>query len=192
MTKVRRALALLLLSTACASSPERPYAAQPLPHAGAADAALSAFGARLHAALEQGQPGRVLLDGDGLSRVLLPQAEAQLLAQRAPLRAPGYMADGQGSPWTGSYYAEICVQQGREEPEGGPLGLRAPGFVFERALLVGREAGGGAIAAWVEGVFVYTDAGFYALTLERVETPRRDHSDLELAVCELRARAAAP
>jgi hypothetical protein len=191
VTRIRFAPALVLL-LACASTPAPPHAAQPLPHAGAADAALSACGARLHAALGQGQPARVLLDGSGLSRVLLPEAESRVLAQRAPLRAPGYVADTKSSLWSGSRFAEICVQQGREEPPNGALGLRAPGFVFERALLVGRELDGGLLAAWVEGVFVYTDAGFYALSLERVEPPRRDHSDLELAVCELRARSASP
>jgi hypothetical protein len=49
--------------------------------------------------------------------------------------------------------------------------------------------GGGALAGWVEGQFLHTDAGFGALRLDRVEAPRRDHADLELAICELRARA---
>jgi hypothetical protein len=83
-------------------------------------------------------------------------------------------------------YAGLCIQQGRAEPSGGSLGLRAPGFVFERALLIGRDGGGGAVASWVEGRFLHTDAGFGALSLERVEAPRRDHADLELADCELR------
>jgi hypothetical protein len=83
-------------------------------------------------------------------------------------------------------YAGLCVQQGRSEPSGGPIGLRAPGFVFERALLIGREPDGGPVASWVEGEFLNTDAGFGALTLERVEPPRRDHADLELAQCEIR------
>ena len=60
------------------------------------------------------------------------------------------------------------------------------------ALVVGHEPGGGALAGWVEGEFLNTDAGFGALSLERVETPRRDHADLQLAVCELRARARDP
>jgi hypothetical protein len=72
------------------------------------------------------------------------------------------------------------------------LGLRRSGFVFERGLLIGREAGGGQLAGWVEGVFVLTERGFVALEIERVEPPRRDHSDLELAECELADHRSSP
>jgi hypothetical protein len=68
------------------------------------------------------------------------------------------------------------------------LGLQADGWIFDRFLLIGRRPSGRRIAAWVEGVFVYTDAGFTALDLERVEEPRWEHSDLEIAPCDLSIR----
>jgi hypothetical protein len=71
-------------------------------------------------------------------------------------------------------------------------GLRQSGFVFERGLLIGREAGGGELAGWVEGVFVLTGQGFVALEIQRVEPPRRDHSDLELAECEIADHRSSP
>ncbi len=35
---------------------------------------------------------------------------------------------------------------------------------------------------------MFSDAGFGALDLERVETPRWEHSDLELAPCDMAIR----
>jgi hypothetical protein len=136
-----------------------------------------------------GRPAEVAFDEKTLDRLLLPDAGRRALALRAQMPGPRSLPSDQSALWAGARYAEICVQQGRAEPRAGSLGLRAPGFVFERALVVGREPGGGSLAGWVEGAFLHTDAGFGALTLERVEAPRRDHADLELAVCELRARA---
>jgi hypothetical protein len=154
-----------------------------------AEPALARFGARLYAALARGKPLEVVFDDAALHRLLVPEAERIALARRARTPGPLRLPETERALWAQARYAEICIQQGRAEPRAGTLGLRAPGFVFERALLVGHEPGGGALAAWVEGEFLHTDAGFGALTLERIETPRRDHSDLELAVCELRARA---
>ena len=55
------------------------------------------------------------------------------------------------------------------------------------ALRVGISArlGGRRVASWVEGAFVYTREGFRALDLTRVEVPRWEHADLELAACDM-------
>jgi hypothetical protein len=44
------------------------------------------------------------------------------------------------------------------------------------------------VAAWVEGTFLATDAGVYALLLSRVEVPRREHADLAIQQCDLEDR----
>jgi len=173
-------------SAAPASGPTKPL---PLSQLQSAEPALARFGQRLYAALARGKPFEIAFDAGGLRNLLLPEAEHVALVRRAQTPGPLSLPESERALWAQARYAEICIQQGRVEPRAGTLGLRAPGFVFERALLVGREPGGGALAAWVEGEFLHTDAGFGALSLERIEAPRRDHSDLELAVCELRAQA---
>jgi hypothetical protein len=175
-----------------AATPRAPTTARPLPHAGAADADLAAFGRALHAALSAGRPADVVLDDAALERLLSVEAEQRWIAMRAQAPGPARLPDVDRQQWQGTRYAELCVQQGRLESAQGALGLRSPGFVFERALIVGRDPGGGALGAWVEGVFLYTDTGFAALAIERIEAPRPDHADLELAVCELRARDERP
>lgn len=189
---MRFAIAALLLGCGATAASSAPTTARPLPHAGAADDELEAFGRELHAVLTAGRPADLLLADAALASLFEPEAEQRWLALRARGPGPGRLSDSDQRQWQRTRYAELCVQQGRLEPAHGALGLRAPGFVFERALLVGREAGGGAVAAWIEGVFLYTDAGFGALAIERVEAPRPDHADLELAVCELRTRAEEP
>ena len=89
-------------------------------------------------------------------------------------------------------YAGICLQGAREAPADGPLGLEMPGWVFDRFLLIGLRVPGQRLATWLEGVFLYTDAGFFALDLERVEEPRWEHSDLEIAPCDLSIRGDLP
>jgi len=81
-------------------------------------------------------------------------------------------------------FSGACFQGLREEPAGTVTGLIEPGWLFERVLLVGQEATG-RVATWLEGEFLWTDAGFGALTILSVEDPRRGHADLELAVCDV-------
>ncbi|HEX2679430.1 MAG TPA: hypothetical protein VHM19_22420 [Polyangiales bacterium] len=162
-----------------------PRLPEPLPAGDNAPAALDAFGRRLYAAVASSRWSEVLFDDEALDALLEPTAANRIgTVQRAVA-----LSTQQRELWNVATYAGICVQQGRLEPAAGPVALRAEGFLFERALLIGREPGGGLIAGWVEGRFLNTDAGFGALQIERVETPRRDHSDLELQVCELRVLA---
>jgi hypothetical protein len=149
---------------------------------------LEQFGHRLYDALSGGRIDGFALDEGALRSVLLPAAAQRALARRA--QSPSFrLAPDDRALLGAARYAGICVQQGRVEPEAGVIGLRHAGFLFERALVIGREPGGGAVASWVEGRFVHTSSGFEALDFDRVEPPRRDHADLDLAVCELRAGA---
>lgn len=182
---------MLLVAAGCtATHPPVAIGARPLsPDPTAVRRELDAFGRKLYAALTHGRPEGVLLDEAALRALLVPAAAERSIARRAyGSSVPPVAADARALLGAASY-AGICVQQGRIEPEGGTLGLRHAGFLFERALLVGKEPGGGAVASWVEGRFVHTNAGFAVLGLERLEPPRRDHADLDLAVCELRAGA---
>src|SRR5204863_4678852 len=86
---------------------------------------------------------------------------------------------GDGGLFHGAHYQALCIQRARPEPAGGLLGLRQPGWVFDRVLVVAEEPGGGRVAAWAEGVFLHTDQGLGAVDLSRLEAPRRDHADLE-------------
>ena len=166
-----------------------PSTARPLSERGVDTAGeLDAFGSKLYTALASGSIAPVMLDDAALRALLLPDAASRLVAQRRATPTLALPAEA-GSLLRSARYAGLCVQQGRVEPRAGTLGLRASGFVFDRALLIGREAGGGAVASWVEGHFLHTDVGFGALSVERVESPRRDHADLELAECELRVEA---
>ena len=65
------------------------------------------------------------------------------------------------------------------------FGLRQPGWVIERLLIVAEDPSVGPVAAWVEGIFVLTNRGLGAISIARVEAPRPGHSDLELATCDL-------
>lgn len=186
------------LACACGASPpvgasvRVPREPRPLPAQGPAlTSALDDLGRRLYTAVTLGLWEEVLFNDTALEAVLQPvsvlairQLESQPTFHRAVV-----LSSEQRRLWAGARYAGLCIQQGRLEPASGPLALRAPGFVVARALLIGREPGGGAIAGWVEGDFVHTDVGFGALDIEHVETPRRDHADLELQVCELRVLA---
>jgi hypothetical protein len=164
-----------------------PTTARPLPQPAVdAERSLDAFGERLYAALATGHPEAVMLDDGAVNALLLPEAATRAAALRMTGGPALHLAADQRALLQSARYAGLCVQQGRAEPSGGTIGLRAPGFVFERALVIGREPDGGALASWVEGKFLNTDAGFAALTVERVEAPRRDHADLELAECEIR------
>lgn len=152
------------------------------------DAAVVHFGERAWAALRAGAPERLLYDDLDL-RELLDTAGATRLSARRLAAGPRLGVTVDLEALLGSAeYAGICLQGARDEEPGGVLGLRRGGWVFDRALLIGRRPGGRRIATWIEGTFLFTDAGFGALDLERVETPRWEHSDLEIAPCDVAVR----
>lgn len=168
---------------ACASSAPPPAPRELPTDAGLRHRMLATFGQRLYRALASGHLENVLANDRARDALLRPEIARR--SSRSLAAGPYDPPAGERERWGAARYAGLCVQSGRTELPAGIVGLRRTGFVFERGLLIGREAGGGELAGWVEGVFVLTEQGFVALEIERVETPRRDHSDLELAECEL-------
>lgn len=149
---------------------------------------MDAFGRRAWAALREGEPERLLYDDLDLRALLDTAGATRLSARRITLtQRLGSTADFPAL-LASAEYAGICLQGARDEEPGGVLGLRTEAWIFDRALVIGRRPGGRRIASWVEGTFVFTDSGFGALDLERVEAPRWEHSDLELAPCDLAIR----
>jgi len=175
---------------ACASTAPSPAPRELPTDARQRDRMLATFGQRLYRALASGHFEHVIADDRARDALLRPE-----VARRSSRSLAAGQYDSAASErelWGAARYSGLCVQSGRTELPAGVIGLRRTGFVFERGLLIGREAGGGELAGWVEGVFVLTEQGFVALEIERVETPRRDHSDLELAECELADHRGSP
>lgn len=145
--------------------------------------AMDAFGRRLHAALTAGRPADVLFGDDELRRLCDGSAATRIAARRGAtsMRAGAQPAVAQGLART--EYLGVCLQYARDDDDA--LGLESPGWTFRRVLLAARLPGGRRTALWVDGMFVFTDSGFGALDLERVEAPRWEHSDLELAPCDM-------
>jgi hypothetical protein len=169
-----------------APSTSEPTVPVEVPQAKAArDRALARVGRRLFDALRRGAPERLLFDDGVLRRLLEPDAATRVAAYRL---GRGARLDYRPAAFGGlrqSEYAGVCLQGARVEPSGTPLGLRKPGWVFDRALVAATTGSGRRLGAWVEGTFVYTNAGFGAIDLGRVEEPRWEHSDLELAPCDM-------
>jgi hypothetical protein len=189
-SELRGWLAGALLLAACAGQtspvvtrPETLPAEQP-----ARAQKLTEIGRRLFATLREGRPEQLVLDDLELGAVIEPAAVSRISLVRARGSALP-PARELVAAFEGTTYAGACFDRARPEAPAGELGLRAPGFVFDRVLVAGREPGGGTVAAWLEGTFVVTDAGVWALLLSRVEEPRREHADLALQACDLRDQA---
>lgn len=172
---------------ACASAPRAPSPRELPSDAAQRDDVVAGFGRSLYGAVAGDRLEAFVANDRTRDGLLKPEAANRpgrsLVAGKVGPDAA--LAPSARALWGSAQYAGLCIQSGRLEPPSGALGLKHAGFVFERGLLIGREPGGGELAGWVEGLFVLTDAGFVALEIARVEAPRRDHSDLELAECEL-------
>jgi hypothetical protein len=186
-----------VLLAACSGAPapnphsahNAPTTAMPAPSGQAQrQHAIDELGRRAFRLLATGHPERLLFDDLDLRELLDGAGATRLSARRATLEERlGPTADFPAM-LESARYAGICLQGAREESAGGVLGLRREGWTFERALVIGRNPDGRRIAAWIEGPFLFTNAGFGALDLERVEEPRWEHSDLEIAPCDLAIR----
>lgn len=150
---------------------------------------VDALGHRAWDAMVAGDPSR-LLYADRDLEVLVQGGAVTRFAARRLAHAAELTEDPERfrGPLASARYSGVCLQGARPEPANGPLGLLADGWVFDRMLVIGTRETGRRVAAWLEGVFVYSDAGFAALDLERVEEPRWEHSDLEIAPCDLSIR----
>lgn len=147
------------------------------------------LGERAWQAMLASEPQRLLLDDLDLRRVLQPASATRFTARRASMERRLGPLEDLAPMFSRAEYTGLCLQGARAEPAASVLGLRDDGWIFERMLLIGRQPGGRRVAAWIEGTFVLTDTGFQALDLERVERPRWEHSDLEIAPCDLSVRA---
>ena len=146
---------------------------------------IDSFGRRLYGAVADARPESVLLDDIGLRAVTEPSAASRYAALRVGVSSR-LRADGSAlRTLQDARYAGVCLQGSRLEPPGSTVGLSHAGWTFDRILVVGLQPGGRRMAAWVEGTFIYTSEGFAALDLTRVEEPRWEHADLELAPCDM-------
>ncbi len=183
------ALAACALPSCGGGAATRPTTVRPTPtDREVRDRAIAAFGERAWSAMLAGAPERLLYDDLDLRVLLDASVATRLSARRLTLGQRVSPSSDTPALLESAEYAGICLQGARDEPAGGVLGLRGEGWVFDRALVIGTRPGGRRIAAWIEGTFLFTDAGIGALDLERVEEPRWEHSDLELAPCDLAVR----
>ncbi len=149
------------------------------------DAALDALGRRLFRAAKEGRFTALLVDGEALDGLLDPAAADRVRHHRPLLARQFSGARRRGRHWRDARYAGLCIAHGETEQPGGPSGLIAPGFVVQRALLIGQREDGDRVAAWIDGTFVLTAEGLVAVEIRQVEAPRWEHSDLELGRCEI-------
>lgn len=178
-----------------AAAPERSSGAEsgavralPIPaEAAEREAALQQLGEIAFAALGEGAPLRLLYGDEELAELLTASAATQ---QRALRQRPREVPAERLRELSATRFAGLCAQGSRLAPPGGALGLRAEAWTLQRVLVIGARDGRRRLAAWVEGDFVYSDRGFRALDIRRVEAPRWEHSDLEIATCDLRVGAA--
>jgi hypothetical protein len=152
----------------------------------ARDTALRSFGGALFAALREGSPETILFDDLALRSLLDGAGSSRATAMRQTA-GPSLRAETHALTLAlrGTSYVGICVQRSSAEPAGGALGLSTDAWVVERVLVVAQHPRAGRIAGWVEGTFVFTSRGFGAVAIDSVEAPRVNHSDLELASCEM-------
>ncbi|MCS6797042.1 MAG: hypothetical protein NZ898_00690 [Myxococcota bacterium] len=143
----------------------------------------------LFRALADGDPRRLLADEVQLRDLLVsPAATRWAQARRA---AGGSIAHAsQLGPFASARLVRLCMQGVRVEQPGGPVGVRRPAWVFDRALVAAEQPGRRRIASWVEGLFVFTTHGLRAIDLVLVEAPRWEHVDLDHAICEVAFDAA--
>ena len=195
--RTRSPLLVAVLLAACGGGgdsvrgePDHASTCVPIPVAeGDRHAAVAALAELAWGAMRAGEPERLLFDDLDLQELLSPGAATRIRGRRLHLdRRLDVDGEDIASALASAEYAGICLQGARAEPAGGPIGLTSDGWVFDRMLLIGTRRGGQRVASWIEGVFVYSDIGFRALDLERVEEPRWEHSDLEIAPCDLAIR----
>lgn len=196
---VRGAVGALVLLSACGSpaSSGRPpvSASQPMPVPRDDEArrvAIRDFGLELHAALRVARPSDLLFDDIALRELLEPEAATRAAALRQGVEARLRVDAAAFAALAETRFGGLCLQASRVEPASSVVGLRSRGWVVDRALLMALQPGGRRLGAWIEGTFLYTDAGFGAVDLSRVEAPRWEHSDLEILPCDMEVGIATP
>ena len=138
---------------------------------------------------------------EGLLRLRLRPADARAMftddalhrIERLPVGlspAPGEQRWRMFRVFANAPVVGFCARGARVVDPNGPDGLRARAVVVDRLLIIGGEDGGN-WGAWVEGV-VLTNEGWRLMPTvpfeRQVETPRRDHTDVQLWDCDLGQR----
>ena len=176
---------LSALAGSCASAPPR---AHTLPvDAVDRDGAVRALGEALWAGIARGDMLATLATDEELEALVDGEANTRLRLRRPGLRARlGERMHTIPPQLGGASYVGVCAQDAREHDEASGLGLREPAWVIARVLIAGQVAGSSRrIALWVDGPFVYDGERFVALELTAIESPRWEHSDLELGACDV-------
>ena len=179
-------LSLMLGAAGCgasATSSVEPYAELWPEAAGARESEAHRLGRALFEALQSGDETSILMTTEQLEATLHPAVYIHVQQRRALART-GRGGNG-GSQWRGTEYLGACFQGVRREPADTSLGLRRPAGVVDRVLVVGRRADGTRLATWVEGSLVRVQGALRAISSLPIESPRWEHSDLEIAPCDL-------
>jgi len=149
----------------------------------ARDSEAHRLGRTLFEALQRGDEVSILMTTDELEELLHPEVYLRMQSRR-PLARTGHGGGG-SSRWRGTEYLGACFQGVRREPADTALGLRHPAGVVDRVLVVGQRSDGARLATWIEGSLIRTQTGLRAIASLPIEPPRWEHSDLEIAPCDL-------
>jgi hypothetical protein len=137
----------------------------------------------LFAALRAGRLEPVLVRRGELDRLLTLDGQMTVDHEREE-QALSLSLSGTARAWATSSYQGFCAQEAHAEPGGSAYGLRRDAWIVPRLLVVARR-GKSRTAAWVEGRFFYSNRGWLALSVGRIEPPRSHHTDLEVAPCDV-------
>jgi hypothetical protein len=175
-------VALLCLLASCAHHEPVRLKTPPNDHT-AWRMSLNTFAASMFSALRESELDPVLVAFSDLDAVLTPIGRMRVEHERAGHR-PNLLQSAAARAWARASYVGFCIQGAHAEPANRSYGLRADAWIVDRMLVVAKR-GRSRTAAWVEGTFLYTDQGWRALSVSRIEPPRSHHTDLEVAPCDV-------
>lgn len=144
---------------------------------------LNTFAASLFSALRESQLEPVLVSYADLDAFLTPTGRIRVEHERSSHR-PYLLEAAAYRAWARASYVGFCIQGTHAELANHAYGLRGDAWIVDRVLVVARR-GRSRTASWVEGTFLYTDQGWKALSVSRIEPPRSHHTDLEVAPCDV-------
>ncbi len=182
----RTLTALAIATVGCASAP--PLRPRTLPDdAAERDQAVGALGRSLWEGIADGDVLATLASDAELEALVDGEANTRIRLRRPGLRAQlGERMHTIPPQLEGATYLGVCARDARDHDERSGLGLLRPSWVIARVLIAGQLAGSARrIALWVDGPFVYDGEHFVALELTAIESPRWEHSDLELGACDV-------
>ena len=174
-------MAILLVCLGCAARPVQPVI--PPDDKAVWRDSLDELAARLFSGLREGHLEPVLVKRAELDPLLTLNGQMIVDHERED-QALSLSLAGTANAWATFVYQGFCAQDVHAEPAGSAYGLKRDAWVIQRVLVVARK-GKNRSAAWVEGRFFYSDRGWLALSIGRIEPPRSHHTDLEVALCDV-------